>query len=97
MKAMLFKVGDGFFLQELSRKGIGAAVCERTLGSTWGQGDKLSINNCQEIASTGNNEWVVEIETEQEFIFDPAMGISQGHYFDKYKLDADGCIILKLI
>lgn len=50
MKAKLFKVRDGFFLQELPRKGIGAAVCEHTLGSTWGDGDyKLSIKNCQAI------------------------------------------------
>jgi len=39
----------------------------------------------------------VEIEMEEEFIFDPAMGISQGYYSDKPKLDSQGCLILKKI
>ena len=39
----------------------------------------------------------VEIEMEDEFIFDPAMGISQGHYLKTPKLDDDGCIILKRV
>lgn len=48
--------------------------------------------------SLQQTEWDVEVEMdeEKEFIFDPAMGISQGHYSDKPKLDADGCLILKL-
>jgi hypothetical protein len=37
----------------------------------------------------------VEIEMEEEFIFDPAMGISQGHYLNKPKLDSNGCLILQ--
>jgi len=37
----------------------------------------------------------VEIEMEEEFIFDPAMGISQGHYLNKPKLDSEGCLMLK--
>lgn len=43
------------------------------------------------------SEWYVEVEIdeEKEFILDPAMGITQGHYLDKPKLDADGCLILK--
>jgi hypothetical protein len=43
-------------------------------------------------------EWDVEVEIdeEMEFIFDPTMGISQGHYLDKPKLDPDGCLILKI-
>ena len=51
------------------------------------------------IQSLQQTEWDVEIEIyeEKEFIFDPAMGISQGHYLDKPKLDADGCLILKKI
>jgi hypothetical protein len=49
------------------------------------------------IQSLQKNEWDVEIvmDEEKEFIFDPAMGISQVHYLDKPKLDADGCLILK--
>ena len=49
--------------------------------------------------SPQQTEWDVEVEIdeEKEFIFDPAMGISQGHYLDKPKLDADGCLILKKI
>ena len=45
------------------------------------------------------SEWDVEVEIdeEKEFILDPAMGITQGHYLDKPKLDADGCLILKLV
>jgi hypothetical protein len=51
------------------------------------------------IQSLQQTEWDVEIlmEEEKEFIFDSAMGISQGHYLDKPKLDADGCLILKRI
>jgi hypothetical protein len=37
----------------------------------------------------------VEIVTEEEFNFDPAMGISQGHYYNKPKLDSAGNLILK--
>lgn len=36
----------------------------------------------------------VEIEMEEEFIFDPAMGISQGNYITNKKLDENGCLIL---
>ena len=48
--------------------------------------------------SLQKTEWDVEVEMEEEkeFIFDPTMGISQGHYLDKPKLDADGCLILKI-
>ena len=41
-------------------------------------------------------EVAVEIVMEEEFIFDPAMGISQGHYLNKPKLDENGCLILKI-
>jgi hypothetical protein len=37
----------------------------------------------------------VEIVTEEDFIFDPSMGISQGFNYDKQKLDSNGCLILK--
>ena len=49
------------------------------------------------IKSLQKTEWdvEVEIEEEKEFIFDPTMGISQGHYLDKPKLDENGCVILK--
>jgi len=59
---------------------------------------KLSKKNCQEIEQQFPNEkmWDVEIDEEMEFFFDPAMGITQGHYLDKPKLDVDGCLILKL-
>lgn len=50
----------------------------------------LILNNQQ-------NEWEVGIVTEEEFIFDPSMGISQGHYLNKPKLDEKGEIILKRI
>ena len=48
--------------------------------------------------SLQQTEWDVEVEIdeEKEFIFDPAMGITQGHYLDKPKLDGDGCLILKI-
>jgi hypothetical protein len=39
----------------------------------------------------------VEIEMEEEFIFDPSMGISQGNYLKMPKLDSEGCLILKKI
>ena len=42
-----------------------------------------------------STEIEVEIVMEEEFIFDPAMGISQGHYLNKPKLDSEGCLILK--
>ena len=49
--------------------------------------------------SLQQTEWDVEVEIdeEMEFIFDPTMGISQGHYLDKPKLDENGCLILKKI
>jgi len=49
--------------------------------------------------SLQKTEWDVEVEIneEKEFIFDPTMGISQGHYLDKPKLDENGCLILKKI
>lgn len=52
-----------------------------------------------EYQSQEKTEWdvIVEMDEEKEFIFDPAMGISQGHYLDKPKLDADECLILKRI
>ena len=49
------------------------------------------------ILSNQQNEWDVEIVTEEEFIFDPSMGISQGHYLNKPKLDNKGRLILKII
>jgi len=49
------------------------------------------------ILTNQQTEWDVEIITEQEFIFDPSMGISQGHYLNKPKLDSKGKIILKRI
>jgi len=51
------------------------------------------------IQSLQQTEWDVEVvmDEEKEFIFDPAMGISQGHYLDKPKLDVNGCLILKRI
>ena len=48
------------------------------------------------IQSLQQTEWDVEVDEEMEFIFDPAMGITQGYYLDKPKLDVDGCLILKL-
>jgi hypothetical protein len=42
-------------------------------------------------------EWEVEILTHEEFIFDPSMGISQGHYLTKEILDSKGRLILKNI
>ena len=51
MKARLIKINDYYYLQELSRKGIGGSQCERTLGTTNSQGElgKLSKQNCDEI------------------------------------------------
>jgi len=46
-----------------------------------------------EIIQSLQQTWDVEIE--KEFIFDPAMGISQGYYSDKPKLDSNGNLILK--
>jgi len=53
----------------------------------------------EHIQSLQQTEWDVEVEIdeEKEFIFDPTMGISQGHYLDKPKLDENGCLILKKI
>jgi hypothetical protein len=48
-----------------------------------------------EIIQSLQQTWDVEIE--KEFIFDPAMGISQGYYSDKPKLDSEGNLILKRI
>jgi hypothetical protein len=47
----------------------------------------------EEIIQSLQQTWDVEIE--KEFIFDPAMGISQGYYSDKPKLDSNGNLILK--
>jgi len=60
-------------------------------------GGTLSYKNCHEIYLNNPkfNEWDIEIEMEEEFIFDPAMGISQGHYLNKPKLDSEGCLMLK--
>ena len=49
VKAQLFKTSKGFYLQELPKKGAGGAQCEMTIGSTWGEGDKLSLKNCEAI------------------------------------------------
>jgi hypothetical protein len=49
------------------------------------------------ILNNQKTEWDVEIIKEQEFIFDPSMGISQGHYLNKPKLDNKGRLILKII
>lgn len=49
----------------------------------------------KEYQSLQQTEWDVEIDEEMEFIFDPAMGITQGYYLDKPKLDTEGCLILK--
>ena len=53
----------------------------------------------EHIQSLQQTEWDVEVEIdeEKEFILDPTMGISQGHYLDKPKLDENGCLILKKI
>jgi hypothetical protein len=51
----------------------------------------------QFIQSLQQNEWDVEILTHEEFIFDPSMGISQGHYLTKEILDSKGRLILKNI
>lgn len=56
---------------------------------------KLSHVKCDEILGVTDKEIEVEIEMEEEFIFDPAMGISQGHYLNKPKLDSEGCLMLK--
>lgn len=88
-KAILELLGDKKYSEEDLRSAI-----------FFGQGMELwkeeeQIKNY--IQSLRQNEWDVEIvmDEEKEFIFDPAMGISQGHYLDKPKLDADGCLILK--
>ena len=47
----------------------------------------------EEIIQSLQQTWDVEIE--KEFIFDPTMGISQGYYSDKPKLDSEGNLILK--
>jgi hypothetical protein len=47
----------------------------------------------EEIIQSLQQTWDVEIE--KEFIFDPTMGISQGYYSDKPKLDSNGNLILK--
>ena len=47
----------------------------------------------EEIIQSLQQTWDVEIE--KEFIFDPAMGISQGYNSDKPKLDSNGNLILK--
>ncbi len=57
--------------------------------------NKLSKQNCDEIFGVMDKQIEVEIVMEEEFIFDPAMGISQGHYLNKPKLDSEGCLILK--
>jgi hypothetical protein len=51
MKAKLIKINDYYYLQELSKTGIGGSQCERTLGTTNSQGElgKLSKQNCDEI------------------------------------------------
>jgi hypothetical protein len=69
----------------------------------WSEGDNHSectslnelLDKFQSIQQPTEIE--VEVEMEEEFIFDPAMGISQGYYSEKPKLDSNGCLILKKI
>ena len=58
---------------------------------------KYGTHQNQFIQSIQQTEWEVEIvmADDKGFIFDPAMGISQGHYIDKPKLDEKGKLILK--
>lgn len=95
MKAKLIKVGDHYDLyyrDEVEDLIIGFASTDSTFER------KLSLKNCQEIEQQFPTErmWDVEVDEEKEFIFDPAMGITQGFYLDKPKLDVDGCLILKM-
>ena len=88
MTAILIKRENHYDLFEGTRF-ISTTDCED------GTVNKLSKQNCDEIFEAMDKEIEVEIEMEEEFIFDPAMGISQGHYLNKPKLDSEGCLMLK--
>ena len=99
-----FKAGFQKALEILGDK----KFSEEDMGKAWSEGyhrkvDELNGNGLRYfdkfIQSLQQTEWEVEIEMdeEKEFIFDPAMGISQGHYLDKPKLDENNCLILKRI
>lgn len=93
MIAKLIKVGNHYDLYHRIAEEdliIGFASTDNTFEK------KLSFKNCQSIEQQFPTErmWDVEVDEEKEFIFDPAMGITQGFYLDKPKLDADGCLIL---
>jgi hypothetical protein len=67
MKAKLIKINDYYYLQELSKTGIGGSQCERTLGTTNSQGElgKLSKQNCDEIFGVVDVEKLVYQSTEE--------------------------------
>jgi hypothetical protein len=89
MKALLVKKTQ--FWYNLYHNNVGIGSTHKSL-----QGYKLSQENCDEIFGVMDKQIEVEIVMEEEFIFDPAMGISQGHYLNKPKLDSEGCLILKM-
>jgi hypothetical protein len=104
VKAQLFKTSKGFYLQELPKKGTGGAQCEMIIGSTWGEGDKLSLKNCEAIEKEYEDflSWDMDVEV----VMDPTpltfMGRNLGRNLGilpdlKPKLDVDGCLILKRI
>jgi hypothetical protein len=104
IRELAFKKGFQKALEILGDK----RFSEKDMSKAWSEGyhrkvDELNGNGLRYfdkfIQSLQQTEWDVEVvmDEEKEFIFDPAMGISQGHYLDKPKLDVNGCLILKRI
>ena len=62
MEGKLIKVNDYYYLQELSKTGIGGAQFERNLGDTDGKGEfgKLSKKNCDKIFGVVDVEKLAE-------------------------------------
>jgi hypothetical protein len=99
LKAQLFKTSKGFYLQELPKKGAGGAQCEMTIGSTWGEGDKLSLENCEAIEKEYEDflSWDMNVEVVMEDIIQLKKRAGGLTNMGKPKLDSDGCLILKRI
>lgn len=99
LKAQLFKTSKGFYLQELPKKGAGGAQCEMTIGSTWGEGDKLSIKKCEAIEKEYEDflSWDMNVEVVMEHIIQLKKRAGGLTSMGKPRLDKDGCLILKRI
>ena len=70
-----------------------------TIGSTWGEGDKLSLENCEAIEKEYEDflSWDMNVEVVMEHIIQLKKRAGGLTNMGKPKLDSDGCLILKRI